>query len=171
MDIGEGVIVHAFAEVDGVEDLHLILSNGLKRITAFHEDASFRISHHIGTVHLEKVRFQPESGLTGTGSTDDQDILVSCCSRILGAVAHGQTFRRCQDHVVLKLGIHEWLNIRMSTPSGGTVFLIVFEVLGVFVADINRKVQSAAEDSTNQEIHGMKARERIAEGCPQRAEK
>ena len=58
----------------------------------------------------------------------------------------------------------------MSTPSGGTVFLIVFEVLGVFVADINRKVQSTAADGTDQEIRRMEARERVSECYAQSAE-
>ena len=37
MDIGKGVIVHALAEIDGIEYLHLIFSDGLKRIAAFHQ--------------------------------------------------------------------------------------------------------------------------------------
>ena len=57
------------------------------------------------------------------------------------------------------------------TPPGGAVFLVVFEVLGILVSDINRKIQSTAADGTYQEIHGMKTRERIAEGDAQCAEK
>ena len=64
VDIGEGIVVHAFAEVDGVEHLNLILSDGLKGIAAFHQDTAFRIRYNIGTVHLKQVWLQPESRLT-----------------------------------------------------------------------------------------------------------
>ena len=99
VDIGEGIVVHAFAEVDGVEHLNLILSDGLKGIAAFHQDTAFWICHNIRTVHLKEVRFQPEPGLTGTGAADNQDVLVPRCCRILGTVAHGQSLRCRQDHV------------------------------------------------------------------------
>ena len=43
VDIGEGIVVHALAEVDGIEYLHLILSDLLKRIAAFDQDTAFRV--------------------------------------------------------------------------------------------------------------------------------
>lgn len=87
------------------DSAHIILKNG-----------SLRIRHNIGTVHLKQVGLQPEPGLTGTGTADDQDVLISRCSRILGPIAHGQPLRCRQDHVILKLGIHEGLDIRVGAP-------------------------------------------------------
>ena len=40
MDIGKGIVVHALAEVDGIEHLHLILSDGLQRMAAFDQDTA-----------------------------------------------------------------------------------------------------------------------------------
>ena len=108
--------MHALAEIDGVEYLDLILSDGLQGIATFNQDTAFGIRHDIGAVHLEQVRLQPEPGLTRAGAAYDQDILVSGIGWILGPVAHGQTLRCRQDHVVLELGIHERLDIRMSAP-------------------------------------------------------
>ena len=67
-------------------------------------------------MHLKEVGLQPKSGLSGSGTADDQDVLVPRCSRILWTVAHGQTLRCRQDHVVLELGIHEGLDISMGAP-------------------------------------------------------
>ena len=79
-------------------------------------NSHLRVRHNIGTVHLKEVRLQPESRFTRAGAADDQDVLVSCCSRILGAIAHGQSFCCRQDHVVLKLRVHEGLDISMGAP-------------------------------------------------------
>ena len=87
------------------DSAHIILKNG-----------SLRICYHIGRMRLEKIRLQDEPCLTGTGTADDQDVLISRCSRILGPIAHGQPLRCRQDHVILKLGIHEGLDIRVGAP-------------------------------------------------------
>ena len=47
---------------------------------------TFRVSQDIRTVELEKVRENPEAGLTGTGSADNQHVLVPGVGRILRAV-------------------------------------------------------------------------------------
>ena len=80
------------------------------------KNSYFRIRHDIGTVHLEQVWLQPEPGLTGAGTADDQDVLVPGIGRILGSITHSQALRCRQDHVVLKLGIHEGLDISMGAP-------------------------------------------------------
>ena len=116
VDIGERIVVHALGEVDGVEDLHLILSDGLQGIAALHQDTAFRICHNIGTMHLKQVRFKPESCLTGSGSTDNQDVFVPGIGRILRTVAHRNSFCLCQDYIVLEDGIHERFDICVSAP-------------------------------------------------------
>ena len=80
------------------------------------ECGAFRVGEHIRTVQLEQIRFDPESGLAGTGPADNQDVFVSGVGRIFGAVAHHQTLCPGQDDVVLKHRIDKWLNIFFRAP-------------------------------------------------------
>jgi len=41
VDIGKWIVVHALGEIDGIEYLDLILSDGLQGMTAFHQDTAF----------------------------------------------------------------------------------------------------------------------------------
>ena len=88
MDIGERIVVHALPEVDRIQDPDLV-SVALQGFPAFEDDRTFRVGYHIGRMHLEKVWLQPEPCLTGTGSADDQDILVSGAGRVLRPAFHG----------------------------------------------------------------------------------
>ena len=65
MDIGEGVIVHGFLEVDRVEDFDLVVV-ALKQLANLANHAAFGVGYDIGTVHLHEVGFQKEARLTGT---------------------------------------------------------------------------------------------------------
>ena len=59
MNIGERIVMHRLFKIDRIHNLNPIPILQ-KRIPAFHSDASFRISNHIGTVHLKEIRLQPE---------------------------------------------------------------------------------------------------------------
>ena len=64
-DIMEGVIMHGFAEIDGVQHLDLI-SVVHQHPAAFHNDRAFRIRHNIGNMvrHLHQLRFHIEPGFS-----------------------------------------------------------------------------------------------------------
>ena len=75
MDIGKGIIMHAFFEIDGIEHLNPIWliyhipffilyrfpvfsqfrRTALEHFPTFHQDRAFWIGDYIGTMHLEKV--------------------------------------------------------------------------------------------------------------------
>ena len=82
MDIAEGVIVHRLLEVDGIEHFYLV-SIGCKQFSNFIYHCTFWISNNIARMHLHKIRFHKKSGLTGTGTTYHNDILIPCVFRIL----------------------------------------------------------------------------------------
>ena len=81
-------------------------------------NSHLRVSQNVGTVELEQVGLDPETGLAAAGSADDQDVLISGVGRVLRPVAHHQPFGPGEDHVVLELRIHEWLDVRMGSPAG-----------------------------------------------------
>ena len=169
MDIGERIVVHALPEVDRIQDPDLV-SVALQGFPAFEDDRTFRVGYHIGRMHLEKVWLQPEPRLTGTGSADDQNVLVPCIRRVLGAAAHHQAFRRCQYYVVFELRIYERLDVRMVPPTGRAVLLIVFIMLRVLSPEVDCKTQPTSADRSHQQVQRVKARERVPERHPDRTE-
>ena len=123
--------MHRLSEIDGVEnpDAVSVLQKGL---AAVDYDIAFRVSDHIGTVHLEKVWLQPKASFTGTRTADNQNILISGIGRILRAIAHHQPLRFRQDHIVLELWCNKRLNIFCRSPTSRTVLNIVSVLLCVF---------------------------------------
>ena len=49
-------------------------------------------------------------------AADDKNILVSCVLRVFGAVGHHQPFRLRQQHIVVKDGINERLDVCRCAP-------------------------------------------------------
>ena len=74
------------------------------------------ICDHIAGMALKQIRFDEEAGFAAAGTTDYQHVLISRMSRILGAVAHHQAFGLSQDHILLKHGISEGLDVLGCTP-------------------------------------------------------
>ena len=75
MDIGKGVVVVTFLEIDGVQDFNAVLI-APQRISALRHDTALGVCDHeadrIGFgCALEQIGFQPEAGLTGAASPDD----------------------------------------------------------------------------------------------------
>ena len=67
-------------------------------------------------MHLHQVGFQPESGLTGTGAADHQNIFVSGGLGVLGAAIHGQALGFGQNHIVLEYRVDVGCNVLMGSP-------------------------------------------------------
>ena len=121
------------------------------------------IRDYIGTMHLEQVRFQPESCLTGTGSANDQHILIPGIAGILWTVAHHQPFRLCQDHIILKNRIFKWFYVFMRSPSCRSIFGVVPKLLRVLASHIDCKPEQAATADPNGKIQRIETWERITE--------
>lgn len=100
---------------------------------------SIGVSDHIGTVHLQKIRFKPKPGLTTAGAANDQHVFVSRIFRVTWAVAHHQAFCLCQNDIVLELRSLKRLNVLGSTPPSRAVLHAVSVFLGVFASQVYGK--------------------------------
>lgn len=65
---------------------------------------------------LKEIRLNPEPCLAGTGTTDNQHILISCIGGILWPVAHHRPLCFSEKHIVFKNRIHEWHNVIRAAP-------------------------------------------------------
>ena len=92
----------------------------------------------------DRVGFQPESGLTGTGAANHQYIFVSGSLGVLEAAVHGQALRFRQNHIVLEYRGDVGCNVLMGSPPGGTVFHAVPVLLGVLAFQVHSQPQAAA---------------------------
>ena len=181
-DIGKRVIVHGLCKINGIKYLDMIrfihrnriavlilmifLINGLaifvffdtttfQHNSAFHKNGSFRISYHIGRVHLHDIGLDKETCFTRTGAADHQDILIS---RIFWRrwFSHGQTFCLCQKHIVFKTSaVHIWLYVFFSAPAGRTIFFTLSELLFVFSFEIQNCFHNTCNSSTCQNINAI----------------
>ena len=115
MDIAEWVVVHTLGKVNGIQDFQLVAVLQ-KCVPALDHDTALGVSDHIGTVHLQKIRFKPKPGLTTAGAANDQHVFVSRIFRVTWAVAHHQAFCLCQNDIVLELRSLKRLNVLGSTP-------------------------------------------------------
>ena len=107
--------MHRLFEVDGVEnfDAVALLQKG---VADLQNRGTFWVGKNIGTVHLQEIGLDPESGLAAAGPAYDQDIFVPCRLGVFGAAGHGETLRLGQDDVVLKLGGHIRLDVFGIAP-------------------------------------------------------
>ena len=128
--------MHGFLEVDRIQHLdpvrlidHLPVliphrlpvlvqlgSAPLEHLPALHQDGPLGIRDHIGRVHLHQVRLQPEAGLAGAGTADNQHIFVPGGPGVFGAAVHGQAFRLGQDHVVAEYRVNVGGNVLAGSP-------------------------------------------------------
>lgn len=136
MDIGKGVKVHGFREVDRIEypdlirlidDLPMFVSHrfsvliqlrraSLKELSAFHQHRTLWICYNIATVHLHQVRLDEKSRFTAAGTANDQYILVSGIGRILRSAGHHKPFGLRKNDVILRPRVHKGGNIRFGAP-------------------------------------------------------
>ena len=86
--------------------------------------------------HLHKLRFYIKSSLTATRSTYHYNILVSGVLRFLWSTVHGQTFRLCQQNIILKNRINKRCYILFISPPGRTIFLPLAKLLSILSLEI-----------------------------------
>ena len=111
---------------------------------------SFQISDNIRRVHLHQVRLHKKASLTGTGTTDNKNIFISCILRLFRSAGHHQPFRLCQKDIIFKHRIHIWLYVLGISPPCGTVFYTLPELLGILGFVIHHKSECYAACHTNQ---------------------
>jgi len=92
LDVGKGIVVHGFTEVDSIEDLDLV-AFPQEKLSAFHHDAALGVGDHIAGVTLHEIWFEPKPRFTRSGTAHHHDILVACEPWVLGPVVHGQALR------------------------------------------------------------------------------
>ena len=80
--------MHALFEIDRIEYFHAV-SVLQKCVPDLVYYCSFWICNYIRRMHLQYVRFDEKSRLTGTGSTYDQRIFVPGILRFLRPAVHG----------------------------------------------------------------------------------
>ena len=90
--------MHRFLKVNGVQYFDPIPFS-LQELSAFDEDAALGIGNDIRTVALHKIRLDEKAGLSAAGAAYNQNIFVSGCSGILGAIVHGETFGLGQQNI------------------------------------------------------------------------
>ena len=106
---------------------------------------------------MHEIWFQPEAGLTGAASADNQHILVSCGFGIRRPIVHGQTFRLGEDVVVGKHGVNIGRNVCLGAPPGGAIFHVLPEFLCVLALDVDRQPDGQGNQNTNTQVNGMEA--------------
>ena len=107
--------MHGLFEVDGVEDFQFV-ALFQQQSAAFHDNAALGVCDYITGMALKEIRLYKKASFAAAGTTDYQHVLISRMSRILGAVAHHQAFGLSQDHILLKNGISEGLDVLGCTP-------------------------------------------------------
>ena len=91
-DVSERVVMHRFCKVNGIKHLNPVIILR-QHSAAFDQHSAFRISDHIGTVHLHKVRLHKKACLTGTGTANHKNVFIPCILRLLWSAGHHKTLR------------------------------------------------------------------------------
>ena len=90
--------------------------NGVQREHNKKLSVTVRVSNDIRAVKLHDIGFTKKSCFAAARAADDKNILVSRVLRVFGAVGHHQPFRLRQQHIVVKDGINERLDVCRCTP-------------------------------------------------------
>lgn len=107
--------MHTLGKVDSVENGNAVFCP-LQKLSHFANQAAFGVSNDIRTVKLHDIGLAEKPCLSAARAADDKNILVSCVLRVFGAVGHHQPFRLRQQHIVVKDGINERLDVCRCTP-------------------------------------------------------
>ena len=113
--IRKGVIVHTLGKVDGVENGNAVFCP-LQKLSHLANQTAFWVSNDIRAVKLHDIRFAEKPCFAAARAADNKNVLVSRVLRVFGAVGHHQPFRLRQQHIVVKDGINERLDVCRCTP-------------------------------------------------------
>ena len=67
-------------------------------------------------MHLHQIGLEPEAGLAGAGTADDQHVFVAGILGVLGAAGHGEPFGLGQNDIILEHRVDVGGNIVMGAP-------------------------------------------------------
>ena len=151
------VIVHTLCKVYGIQHLDFVRSHyhsaifitqdftvliflrrsSCQHFTTFHDRPLWIGDHKAHIIrHLHKLRFHIKSGLTASGTTNYNDILVSGILRFLRSAVHGQAFCLCQQDIILKNRINKRSYILFISPSGRSILLSLTKLLSILSLEI-----------------------------------
>ena len=116
VQIMEGVIVHGSAEINGVQDLQLVMSFLDEDLSHFLHDRTFRVRAYIRCVHLQKVRLDMIAGLTGAGAAQHQYIQIHIPLFRVRDLPQCQALGVRQQDILCEIVIDERRNILLIAP-------------------------------------------------------
>ena len=154
--IRKRVIVHTLGKVDGVENGDAVFCP-LQKLSYLANQAAFWVSNDIRAVKLHDIRLAEKPCLSAARAADDKNILISRVLWVFGAVGHHQPFRLCQQHIVVKDGINERLDVCRCTPTRRAVLHALAVFLGVFLLGVDHQPDNHGCGKPNQQIGGMEA--------------
>ena len=67
-------------------------------------------------MHLHQIGLEPEAGLAGAGTADDQHVLIARILGVLGTAGHSKPFCLGQNDVILKHRVDVGGNIVVGAP-------------------------------------------------------
>ena len=107
--------MHTLGKVDGVENGNTIFCP-LQKLSYLANQTAFWVGNDIRAVKLHDIWLAEKPCLAAARAADDKNILVSRVLRVFGAVGHHQPFRLRQQHIVVKDGINERLDVCRCAP-------------------------------------------------------
>ena len=167
VQIMEGVIVHGCAEINGIQDLQLVMSFLDENLSHFLHDRTFRVRAYIRCVHLQKVWLDMIAGLTGAGAAQNQYIQIHIPLFRVRDLPQCQALSVSQQDILCEIVIDERRNILLIAPAGGAVLGTVAKLLGVFLAVIDRQPQQSAAAHADQQVKRVQARQWVLHHAPQ----
>ena len=111
--------------------------------------------------HLHKLWFHIKSGLTAARSPNHYDILVSGILWFLWSAVHGQTFRLCQQNIILKDRINKRCYILFISPSGRTIFLSLAKLLSILSLEIYHCPHTDCSNSSRSQTFRLYTRQQL----------
>ena len=107
--------MHTLGKVDGIENGDTVFCP-LQKLSHLANQTAFRVSNDIRAVKLHDIWLAEKPCFAAARAADNKNILVSRVFRVFGAVGHHQPFRLRQQHIVVKDGINERLDVCRCTP-------------------------------------------------------
>ena len=175
--------MHTLGKIDGIQHLDFIRSHyhstifitqdftvliflrrsSCQHFTTFHDDRPLWIGDHEAHIirHLHKLRFHIKSGLTASGTTNYNDILVSGILRFLRSAVHGQAFCLCQQDIILKNRINKRSYILFISPSGRTILFSLTKLLSILSLEIYHCPHTDCSNSSRSQTFRLYTRQQL----------
>ena len=113
--IGKRVVTHGLAEIYGVQRLYGIAAVN-QHLAALHDQGSLGIGYHVGAVHLHERRLDEESGFSGAGTADDDNVFVPGILGNFRTALHREPLCLCQGNILEEIRMDEGLDVIGIAP-------------------------------------------------------